>query len=50
MSNEQLAIINEKHGPEVFSKEFSEEYLTKICGNWGGQLNFYLEQQNSRYW
>ena len=30
MSNEQLAIINEKHGPEVFSKEFSEEYLTKF--------------------
>lgn len=46
MSNEQLAMINEKHGPEPFSKDFTEEYLAKICGNWGRPIKILLMEQS----
>lgn len=46
MSNEQLAMINEKHGPEPFSKDFTEEYLAKICSNWGRPIKILLMEQS----
>ncbi|MBI3559258.1 hypothetical protein HY085_02585, partial [Candidatus Gottesmanbacteria bacterium] len=46
MSNEQLVMINEKHGPEPFSEEFTEEYLAKICGNWGRPIKILLMEQS----
>lgn len=46
MSNEQLAMINKKHGPEPFSKDFTEEYLAKICGHWGRPIKILLMEQS----
>lgn len=46
VSGEQLAVSLEKIGPEVFSKEFTEEYLAKICGNWGRPIKLLLLEQS----
>lgn len=58
MSNEQLAMSNEKFGPEPFdshalaqgkavsSKEFTPEYLAKICANWGRPIKLLLMEQS----
>lgn len=45
VSNDQLAIINEKHGPEPFSKDFTVEYLQQICSNWGRPIKLLLMEQ-----
>ena len=52
INNDQLAMINEKHGPEPFdyaqgkpSKEFTPEYLLKICSNWGRPIKLLLMEQ-----
>ena len=46
MSNEQLAIINEKYGPEPFSKDFTVEHLKKILANWGRPVKLLLLEQS----
>ncbi|MCL5431886.1 MAG: bifunctional DNA-formamidopyrimidine glycosylase/DNA-(apurinic or apyrimidinic site) lyase [Patescibacteria group bacterium] len=45
MSNEQLAMSNEKFGPEALGKEFTPEYLAKICANWGRPIKLLLMEQ-----
>ncbi len=45
VNDEELKKIDEKHGPEPFSKEFTEEYLAKICGNWGRPIKLLLLDQ-----
>lgn len=45
MCNEQWAMSNQSLGPEPFSKEFTEEYLEKICGNWGRPIKLLLLDQ-----
>ncbi len=55
ISDKELGEINEKHGPEPFTivqgkpvdnKEFTPEYLAKICGNWGRPIKILLMEQS----
>lgn len=46
VNDAELKMIDEKHGPEPFSKEFTEEYLAKICGNWGRPIKILLLEQS----
>lgn len=46
INNEQLAMINEKHGPDALGKDFTPEYLAKICGNWGRPIKLLLMEQS----
>lgn len=45
LSDRQLAEIDEKHGPEALGKDFTPEYLAKICGNWGRPIKLLLMEQ-----
>lgn len=45
VNDDELKIIDEKHGPEPFNKEFTQEYLEKICGNWGRPVKLLLLDQ-----
>lgn len=46
VNDDELKTINEKHGPEPFSKDFTEDYLKKICGNWGRPIKILLLEQS----
>lgn len=47
INNEDLrSKIEEKHGPEPFGKDFTVEYLAKICGNWGRPIKLLLMEQS----
>lgn len=46
VNDDELKTIDEKHGPEIFSKEFTVEYLEKICGNWGRPIKLLLLEQS----
>lgn len=46
IDNEQWAMSNKKFGPEPFSKEFTQDYLAKICGNWGRPIKILLMEQS----
>lgn len=46
INNEQLAMSNEKFGPEALGKDFTPEYLAKICGNWGRPIKILLMEQS----
>lgn len=46
VNDDELKTIDEKHGPEPFSKDFTEEYLAKICGNWGQPIKILLLEQS----
>ncbi len=45
-SAEQLAEIDGKHGPDALGKEFTPEYLAKICANWGRPIKLLLMEQS----
>lgn len=46
VNNEELRVkIDEKHGPEPFGKDFTPEYLAKICSNWGRPIKLLLMEQ-----
>ena len=45
--NEELKTkIDEKHGPEALEEDFTPEYLTNICGNWGRPVKLLLMEQS----
>ncbi len=46
MTHEQLRMYNEKLGPEPFAKEFSPEYLLRICNSWGRPIKLLLMEQS----
>ncbi|MDO8515421.1 MAG: bifunctional DNA-formamidopyrimidine glycosylase/DNA-(apurinic or apyrimidinic site) lyase [bacterium] len=46
VDDDELKAIDEKHGPEPFSKDFTEDYLKKICGNWGRPIKILLLEQS----
>ena len=46
MNDEDLKIVDEKHGPEPFSDNFTEDYLKKICSNWGRPVKILLLEQS----
>ncbi len=45
VDEKELKEIHAKHGPEPFSKEFSPEYLKKICESWGRAIKLLLMEQ-----
>lgn len=45
VDSQQLTIMNNKHGPEPFSDEFTVEYLEEICGKWGRPIKLLLMDQ-----
>jgi len=45
INDEELAVIDGKHGPEPFEKDFSPEYLLKICSTWGRPIKLLLMEQ-----
>lgn len=46
VSDKQLQEIDEKHGPDALGKDFTEEYLAKICANWGRPIKLLLLEQS----
>ncbi len=46
ISNSELTLIDEKHGPEPFSKEYTEEYLESICKRSGKPIKVLLMEQD----
>ena len=46
ISNLQFSILNEKLGPDALGKDFTPEYLQKICGNWGRPIKLLLLDQS----
>lgn len=45
VNDDELKTIDEKHGPEPFGKDFTQEYLAKICANWGRPIKLLLLDQ-----
>lgn len=45
ITKEDLNKIDEKHGPEPFSREFTVEYLQKIISGWGRSIKLLLMDQ-----
>lgn len=47
VNNEELREkIDEKLGPDALGKDFTEEYLAKICANWGRPIKLLLLEQS----
>ena len=46
VSDEKLQEIEDKHGPEALGKDFTPEYLQKICSNWGRPIKILLMEQS----
>jgi formamidopyrimidine-DNA glycosylase len=46
MNDAELAAVDEKHGPEPFSKDFTPEYLGKILSHWGRPVKLLLLEQS----
>lgn len=46
VTDDQLSTIDSQHGPEPLNKDFTEEYLAKICGNWGRPIKLLLLEQS----
>lgn len=46
LTDEELNEVSEKHGPEALNGEFTVEYLTKICSNWGRPIKLLLLEQS----
>lgn len=45
VGSEELGVMNEKLGPEPFEEDFTLEYFTKICSNWGRPIKLLLMDQ-----
>lgn len=46
VSETELQAIDDKHGPEPFEKNFTVEYLQKICQTWGRPIKNLLMEQS----
>lgn len=46
LTDEEVAEVSEKHGPEPFSAEFTPEYLEKIVSGWGRPVKLLLLEQS----
>lgn len=46
VDDDDLASIEDKHGPEPFSESFTVEYLRKILNNWGRPVKLLLLDQS----
>lgn len=46
VDKDQLAGIDGKHGPEALGKDFTPEYLAKVCANWGRPIKLLLMEQS----
>jgi len=45
VDNDELDVIDGKHGPDALGKDFTPEYLAKICANWGRPIKLLLMEQ-----
>lgn len=45
LDKDQLALIDEKHGPDAIGPDFTPEYLAKICASWGRPIKLLLMEQ-----
>lgn len=46
MDDKEMVLMDEKHGPEPFSKDFTPEYLFEICQKWGRPIKLLLMEQS----
>jgi formamidopyrimidine-DNA glycosylase len=46
VNDKELSAIDEKHGPEPFSREFTSDYLAKITETWNRPIKLLLLEQS----
>ncbi len=46
LTDDELAEVEGKHGPEPFTDEFTPDYLEKILGSWGRPVKLLLLEQS----
>ena len=46
LNDEEVQVVDQKHGPDALGSDFTPEYLAKICANWGRPVKLLLLEQS----